>query len=187
MPSLWAAAISAVRSPRPSRLSGLSTALLDRGPIPGGASRANYGNIQVQDAELDHSLPMVNAARRRFAGLEDRVRAIGRVSPGGQPVADRNGGAVGADGGAGHATARRRHCGGDGSCRAACRTGAVAGFPCPVGRVLSRRRGPGVAVRLHGGLSAAGATPRVGVVPQHRSRLPRCAGRPRPRCADEGR
>jgi glycine/D-amino acid oxidase-like deaminating enzyme len=53
--------------------SGLSTALLDRGPIPGGASRANYGNIQVQDAELDHSLPMVNAARRRFAGLEEEL------------------------------------------------------------------------------------------------------------------
>ena len=31
---------------------GLRTALLDRGDVPGGASRANYGNVQVQDAEL---------------------------------------------------------------------------------------------------------------------------------------
>ncbi len=49
---------------------GLRTALLDRGPIPGGASRANYGNVQVQDAELAHSLPMVTAGWRRFADLE---------------------------------------------------------------------------------------------------------------------
>jgi sarcosine oxidase subunit beta len=49
---------------------GVRTALLDRGPIPGGASRANYGNVQVQDAELAHSLPMVTAGYRRFATLE---------------------------------------------------------------------------------------------------------------------
>jgi len=49
---------------------GVRTALLDRGPIPSGASRANYGNVQVQDAELAHSLPMVTAGYRRFATLE---------------------------------------------------------------------------------------------------------------------
>lgn len=53
--------------------SGLRAALLDRGPIPGGASRANYGNVQVQDAELTHSLPMVTAGYRRFATLEEEL------------------------------------------------------------------------------------------------------------------
>jgi len=52
---------------------GVRTALLDRGPIPGGASRANYGNVQVQDAELVHSLPMVTAGYRRFATLEEEL------------------------------------------------------------------------------------------------------------------
>ena len=52
---------------------GLRVALLDRGPIPGGASRANYGNVQVQDAELAHSLPMVTAGYRRFATLEEEL------------------------------------------------------------------------------------------------------------------
>src|SRR5512137_593501 len=52
---------------------GLRTALLDRGPIPGGASRANYGNVQVQDAELAHSLPMVTTGYRRFADLEEEL------------------------------------------------------------------------------------------------------------------
>lgn len=51
----------------------LRVALLDRGPIPGGASRANYGNIQVQDAELTYSLPMVTAGYRRFATLEEEL------------------------------------------------------------------------------------------------------------------
>ena len=52
---------------------GLRTALLDRGDVPGGASRANYGNVQVQDAELAHSLPMVTAGYRRFADLEEEL------------------------------------------------------------------------------------------------------------------
>jgi glycine/D-amino acid oxidase-like deaminating enzyme len=52
---------------------GLRVALLDRGPIPSGASRANYGNVQVQDAELAHSLPMVTAGYRRFATLEEEL------------------------------------------------------------------------------------------------------------------
>jgi sarcosine oxidase subunit beta len=52
---------------------GLRTALLDRGGVPGGASRANYGNVQVQDAELMYSLPMVTAGYRRFADLEEEL------------------------------------------------------------------------------------------------------------------
>jgi glycine/D-amino acid oxidase-like deaminating enzyme len=52
---------------------GLRTALLDRGDVPGGASRANYGNVQVQDAELAHSLPMVTTGYRRFADLEEEL------------------------------------------------------------------------------------------------------------------
>jgi sarcosine oxidase subunit beta len=54
-------------------VAGLRTALLDRGDMPGGASRANYGNVQVQDAELAHSLPMVMAGFRRFADLEQEL------------------------------------------------------------------------------------------------------------------
>jgi sarcosine oxidase subunit beta len=51
----------------------LRVALLDRGDVPGGASRANYGNVQVQDAELAHSLSMVTAGYRRFADLEEEL------------------------------------------------------------------------------------------------------------------
>jgi glycine/D-amino acid oxidase-like deaminating enzyme len=54
-------------------VAGLRTALLDRGDVPGGASRANYGNVQVQDAELAHSLSMVMAGYRRFADLEEEL------------------------------------------------------------------------------------------------------------------
>ncbi len=57
---------------------GLRTALLDRGSVAAGASRANYGNVQVQDAELMHSLPMVTAGYARFADLETRLgRKVG--------------------------------------------------------------------------------------------------------------
>lgn len=52
---------------------GLKTVLLDRDTVGGGASRCNYGNIQVQDAELEHSLPMVQAGYARFEGLEERL------------------------------------------------------------------------------------------------------------------
>ncbi|NOX62988.1 MAG: FAD-binding oxidoreductase [Chloroflexi bacterium] len=52
---------------------GLRTALLDRGPVAAGASRANYGNVQVQDAELEHSLSMIMAGFERFANLEARL------------------------------------------------------------------------------------------------------------------
>lgn len=49
---------------------GLRTALLDRGSVVAGASRANYGNVQVQDAELIHSLPLVTTGYTRFERLE---------------------------------------------------------------------------------------------------------------------
>jgi len=49
---------------------GLKTALLDQGGVGAGASRANYGNIQVQDAELDYSLPLVTAGYARCRQIE---------------------------------------------------------------------------------------------------------------------
>lgn len=52
---------------------GLRTALLDRKGIGRGASGANYGNVQVQDAELDDSLPLVTAGWRRLAQLEEEL------------------------------------------------------------------------------------------------------------------
>jgi len=52
---------------------GLQTAILDRCGIAGGASGANYGNVQVQDAELGHSLPLVTAGWRRVARLEEEL------------------------------------------------------------------------------------------------------------------
>ena len=52
---------------------GLKTVLIDQGGLAAGASRANYGNIQVQDAELDHSVPMVLAGRVMFETLEEEL------------------------------------------------------------------------------------------------------------------
>jgi len=52
---------------------GLHTALIDRGRIGAGASTANYGNIQVQDAELEHSLPMIQAGYACFETLEEEL------------------------------------------------------------------------------------------------------------------
>ena len=52
---------------------GLKTALVDQGGLAAGASRANYGNIQIQDAELDHSLPMVLAGKAAFDALEEAL------------------------------------------------------------------------------------------------------------------
>lgn len=52
---------------------GLKTALLDQGGLAAGASRANYGNIQIQDAELDHSLPMVLAGKATFDTLPEEL------------------------------------------------------------------------------------------------------------------
>jgi len=52
---------------------GLQTALLDRDGLAAGASGANYGNVQVQDAELEHSLPLVTAGWRRIPRLEEEL------------------------------------------------------------------------------------------------------------------
>lgn len=56
-------------------LAGVKTALVDQGGIAAGASRANYGNIQVQDAELDDSLPLVLAGRASFETLPAELEA----------------------------------------------------------------------------------------------------------------
>ncbi len=49
---------------------GLRTLLIDKGGWAAGASRVNYGNIQVQDAELGHSLPLVKAGFACFDTIE---------------------------------------------------------------------------------------------------------------------
>lgn len=52
---------------------GLKTALVEQKHIGSGASQGNFGNIQVQDAELEYSLPMVKAGLERFASLEGEL------------------------------------------------------------------------------------------------------------------
>ncbi|RPI85769.1 MAG: FAD-binding oxidoreductase [Chloroflexi bacterium] len=52
---------------------GLKTALVEQGPPAAGASRANYGNIQIQDMELEKSSDMIQLARTRFAHLEEEL------------------------------------------------------------------------------------------------------------------
>jgi len=52
---------------------GLKTAIFDQGSMAAGASRANYGNIQIQDLELEHSVPMIQLARTRFNTLEQQL------------------------------------------------------------------------------------------------------------------
>ncbi len=72
---------------------GLRTALIDRGGVAAGASRANYGNIQIQDAELDHSLPMIRSGFACFQDLEEELGSpvgfVPRLSPRGGPVGVR--------------------------------------------------------------------------------------------------
>lgn len=66
---------------------GLKTAIFDQGSIAAGASRANYGNIQIQDLELQYSAPMIQLARTRFATLEEELdwnlgyRKLGALLP----------------------------------------------------------------------------------------------------------
>lgn len=66
---------------------GLKTALFDQGPFAAGASRANYGNIQVQDLELEHSQVLTINGLRCFSTLEDELdwnlglRKIGSLLP----------------------------------------------------------------------------------------------------------
>jgi glycine/D-amino acid oxidase-like deaminating enzyme len=62
---------------------GLRTALVDRGGVGAGASRANYGNIQIQDAELDHSLPLIQAGRAAWEEVEADLGDVGRRPLGG--------------------------------------------------------------------------------------------------------
>jgi glycine/D-amino acid oxidase-like deaminating enzyme len=63
---------------------GLKTALIDRVGVASGASSANYGNIQVQDVELEHSIPMITAGYRCFDHLEEELgRPIGLKRIGG--------------------------------------------------------------------------------------------------------
>lgn len=54
-------------------LSGLKVALVDRGSVAAGASRANYGNIQIQDMELQNSIAMIKAAIPKFRNLEEEL------------------------------------------------------------------------------------------------------------------
>ena len=42
---------------------GLKTALFDQGSIAAGASRANFGNIQIQDMELAYSSEFINCQK----------------------------------------------------------------------------------------------------------------------------
>ena len=52
---------------------GLKTALLDRGQVGAGASGANFGMVQSNDVELDHSIPMVKASYSKFDHLEKEL------------------------------------------------------------------------------------------------------------------
>ena len=52
---------------------GLKTAIFDQGGIAAGASRANYGNIQIQDMELQHSVEMMQFARQRLGTLQEEL------------------------------------------------------------------------------------------------------------------
>ena len=69
---------------------GLKTVLIDQGGIGAGASSANYGNIQVQDAELKHSLPMVLAGKASFETLSQELGAdLGLRTLGSLLIAER--------------------------------------------------------------------------------------------------
>ncbi|MCC6146285.1 MAG: FAD-binding oxidoreductase [Anaerolineaceae bacterium] len=52
---------------------GLKTALLDQEQVGAGASGANFGMVQSNDAELVHSIPMVLASYRRYETLEEEL------------------------------------------------------------------------------------------------------------------
>lgn len=54
---------------------GLKTLLIDQGGIGAGASSANYGDIQIQDAELEHSLPMVLAGKASYDTISEELEA----------------------------------------------------------------------------------------------------------------
>ncbi len=52
---------------------GLKTALVEQGEVAAGASRANYGNIQVQDTELEYSLPMILKGYQECMQIEEEL------------------------------------------------------------------------------------------------------------------
>lgn len=66
---------------------GLKTALFDQGGIAAGASAANYGNIQIQDMELEKSVELTLLGRTFHAALEEELgckiglRKIGGLLP----------------------------------------------------------------------------------------------------------
>lgn len=66
---------------------GIKTALFDRGVFSAAASRANFGNIQIQDMELEKSVDMIKLAARKFETLEQELdwkvglRRIGGLLP----------------------------------------------------------------------------------------------------------
>jgi len=68
-------------------MAGVKTALFDRGVFSAAASRANYGNIQIQDMELEKSVEMIKMAARKFETLEQELdwkvglRRIGGLLP----------------------------------------------------------------------------------------------------------
>jgi sarcosine oxidase subunit beta len=52
---------------------GLKTALLERRQVGAGASGANFGMVQSNDAELKYSIPMVKASYAKFDHLEEQL------------------------------------------------------------------------------------------------------------------
>lgn len=66
---------------------GLKTALFDRGLFAATASRANFGNIQIQDMETGHSADMIRRGVKKFETLEQELdwkvglRRIGGLIP----------------------------------------------------------------------------------------------------------
>ncbi|MCC6147075.1 MAG: FAD-binding oxidoreductase [Anaerolineaceae bacterium] len=52
---------------------GVKTALFDRGLFAAAASRANYGNIQIQDMEMENSIEMIQMAAKKFETLEEEL------------------------------------------------------------------------------------------------------------------
>ena len=59
---------------------GVKTVLIDQGDIAAGASRANYGNIQVQDAELEACLEGLLAEFPELSELSSTIEPSGDAS-----------------------------------------------------------------------------------------------------------
>jgi len=68
-------------------VAGLQTAIFDQGSVAAGASAANFGNIQIQDMELNKSVELIKKGRTYFSTLEDELdckiglRKIGGLLP----------------------------------------------------------------------------------------------------------